>query len=126
MKLSHETIARIAHETNRAYCAALGDQSQPTWEDAPDWQRTSAMNGVALHLGNPQAGPQASHEAWMAEKLATGWRYGEAKDPAAKTHPCIVPFDQLTREQQAKDFIFRGVVLALGSVEIEPLDTRST
>lgn len=112
--IDHETIeqiARMAHEVNRAYCQALGDDSQPAWEDAPEWQKQSAIAGVELHLKGDH-GPEASHEAWMAKKVADGWVYGEKKDPDAKTHPCLVPFDQLPREQQAKDYLFRGVVHA--------------
>lgn len=108
-----EQIARVCHEVNRAYCESLGDSSQPAWVDAPDWQKSSAINGVELHLANPDAGPEASHEAWMAEKIATGWTYGAVKDPETKQHPCIVPFADLPRDQQAKDFIFRAVVHAL-------------
>jgi len=106
-------IARVAHEVNRAYCLALGDKSQPAWEDAPDWQRSSAIAGVVFHLRNPNADASASHESWMRQKLEDGWTYGPTKIPALKQHPCIVPFEQLPREQQAKDFIFRAVVHAL-------------
>ena len=111
--MTPDQIARVCHEVNRAYCQALGDNSQPTWDDAPQWQRDSAALGVKLHTTNLDAGPQASHESWMAQKLAEGWTYGPTKDPEAKTHHCLVPFDQLPREQQAKDFIFRAVVHAL-------------
>lgn len=106
-----EQIARAAHEVNRAYCQALGDLSQPTWEEAPDWQRASAMDGVRLHLSGDH-GPEASHANWMAQKEREGWVYGPTKDPAAKQHPCMVPFHLLPREQKAKDFIFRAVVHA--------------
>lgn len=108
-----EQVARVAHEVNRAYCLALGDTSQPAWEDAPQWQRDSALLGVQLHTENPNAGPQASHESWMAQKVADGWTYGPEKRPDLKQHHCIVPFDALPREQQAKDYIFRAVVHAL-------------
>ena len=111
-----EEIARGAHEVNRAYCLALGDLSQLAWEDAPEWQRASALAGVKLHIQNPDAGPQASHEGWMEQKVAEGWVDGPEKRPDFKQHPCIVPFDQLPREQQAKDFIFRGVVHAMASL----------
>lgn len=106
-------IARIAHEVNRAYCLALGDLSQLPWDEAPEWQRESAFAGVMLHLSNPDAGPEASHEAWAARKVAEGWHYGPAKDADAKTHPCLVPFAELPVEQQAKDFLFRAIVHAL-------------
>lgn len=106
-----EQIARAAHEVNRAYCQALGDLSQPAWEDAPAWQRISAMDGVRLHLSGDH-GPEASHANWMAQKERDGWVYGPTKDPQTKQHPCMVPFHQLPREQKAKDFIFRAVVHA--------------
>lgn len=110
--MDREQIARVCHEVNRAYCEALGDMSQPAWEDAPMWQRDSARMGVDLHISK-NVGPEASHESWMAQKVAEGWVYGPVKDADAKTHHCIVPFDMLPREQQAKDFIFRAVVHAL-------------
>lgn len=106
-------IARVCHEANRAYCEALGDYSQVQWESAPQWQVDSAIKGVELHAYNPDAGPEASHNSWAAQKELDGWVYGEVKDTEAKTHPCLVPFDQLPVAQQAKDYIFRGIVLAL-------------
>ena len=118
------SIAAVCHEVNRAYCQSLGDYTQPAWDDAPDWQKASAIAGVQLHLSNPDAGPQASHESWMKQKLEEGWVYGPTKDPETKTHHCIAPFDQLPREQQAKDFIFRGVVHAIAK-ELGKLAGRS-
>lgn len=109
-ELEIEKIAKACHEVNRAYCLSLGYASQPAWEDAPQWQKDSAILGVKLHVNNPNAGPQASHESWMDQKIADGWKYGPTKDPEAKIHPCIVPFEKLPVEQQAKDFIFRAVV----------------
>lgn len=113
--MNQEQIARVCHEVNRAYCEALGDTSQPAWDDAPEWQRASARMGVDLHtMGD--FGPEASHISWMRQKLDEGWKYGAFKDPVNKMHHCIVPFAELPREQQAKDFIFRAVVHQLRSL----------
>jgi len=103
-------IAKIAHEVNRAYCQALGDNSQPPWAKATAWQKDSAILGVKLHLANPDLGPEASHDAWLHQKETDGWTYGPTKDPIKKIHPCMVPFDQLPTEQKAKDYIFAAVV----------------
>lgn len=108
-----EDIARVCHEVNRAYCQALGDNSQPSWEEAPDWQRSSAINGVTFHLLNPDATPENSHEKWLEQKAAEGWRYGPVKDPETKQHPCFRPYNELPAEQRAKDYIFRATVHAL-------------
>jgi len=103
-----EAAARAEHEANRAWCLAHGDTSQPAWEDAPGWQRSSAINGVqGVIAGN---GPRESHACWLAEKEADGWKYGPVKDPEAKEHPCFVPYDELPPTQAAKDGIFVAVV----------------
>lgn len=105
-----QTIARMCHEINRSYCLAIGDDSQVSWEEADDWQRASAIAGVTFRMQNPDAGPDAMHNNWMADKVRDGWRHGEVKDAEAKTHPCMVPFDQLPVEQQVKDSLFSAVV----------------
>jgi len=111
--MENKDMARVAHEVNRAYCQAIGDFSQPPWEDAPDWQQSSAINGVAFHRANPNAGPDHSHNEWLKEKEATGWKYGSVKDPEKKEHPCFVPYNQLPPEQKVKDYLFRAVIHSL-------------
>lgn len=108
-----ENIAKVCHEVNKAYCEAMGDTSQPEWANAPDWQKSSAINGVEFHLKNPTAQPSASHDSWMEQKKAEGWKYGPEKNPEKKEHPCYVPYEELPAEQKAKDFIFRQVIHSL-------------
>jgi hypothetical protein len=111
-----EQIARIAHETNRAYCASLGDLSQPAWEDAPEWQRQSATNGVEFHLQHHRDGvtpsPSASHDNWLKDKREAGWTYGPVKDAETKQHPCFLPYDELPLDQRMKDYLFAAIVSA--------------
>lgn len=104
-----DQIAQVCHEANRAYCATLGDHSQKSWAEAPEWQRSSARMGVDLHMMG-DFGPEASHVAWMRNKISEGWVHGLVKDEVAKTHPCIIPFDGLSKEQQHKDVLFRAIV----------------
>jgi hypothetical protein len=108
-----EDIARVCHEANRGLCEAFGDHSQLPWNDAPAWQRESAINGVKFIVLNPSATPGASHESWLAEKHREGWKYGPIKNSKLKEHPCFVPFNELPAEQQAKDFVFGSIVRAM-------------
>ena len=108
-----EDIAKCCHEANRAYCAAIFDPVLDPWDSAPEWQRQSCISGVRFHIENPTAGPQGSHENWMADKARDGWVYGETKDPEAKTHPCMIPYDELSINQRVKDFIFVSIVHGL-------------
>lgn len=104
-----DDVARIAHEVNAAYCRATGDNSQPKWEDAPDWQRASAVDGVQNVASGTVSSPGDSHRSWLAQKERDGWVYGPVKRPEAKEHPCMVPFDKLPPEQQVKDHLFLAV-----------------
>lgn len=104
--LGRPDIAKICHEANRAYCEALGNHSQVAWEDAPEWQKESAIDGI-----KPGLSPAQSHENWKKKKKEEeGWVYGPVKDPENKTHPCMVPYEALPQEQRIKDSLFRAIV----------------
>ncbi|WP_263708056.1 RyR domain-containing protein [Shouchella tritolerans] len=107
--IDYKQIAKTAHEVNRMYCLSIGDNSQPTWEDAPQWQKDSALNGVSFHMENDVT-PEQSHENWLLEKQNAGWRYGPVKDPEKKEHPCFVAYNDLPKEQRVKDYLFKAVV----------------
>ena len=108
-----ERIARICHETNRGHCAAIGDDSQVPWGEAPTWQRESCRAGVRAVIANGYMKPSKQHDLWLSVKLREGWRYGAEKDADAKVHPCLLPYDELPPEQQVKDSIFSAVVRGL-------------
>ena len=106
-------IAMACHEANKRWCESNGDETQSHWETAEQWQRDSAIKGVEFRINNPDAGEDSQHNAWMADKVADGWVYGETKDFGLKTHPCIVSFGQLPEFQQKKDKLFCAIVDAL-------------
>lgn len=46
---------------------------------------------------------EAEHEYWMDQKRGSGWVYGETRDDAAKRHPSMVPYHDLTPAEKDKD-----------------------
>lgn len=114
-----QKIAQVCHETNRAYCQTIGDNSQKPWSEAEEWQRKSAIAGVRVAIDHPEFPPSYQHEAWTADKFQDGWKYGPDKDPVKKEHPCLVPYDQLPVEQRLKDYLFKAVVSAFVEAEKE-------
>lgn len=106
-------IAIACHEANKAWCMLNNDFSQKHWEDAEKWQKDSALEGVRFRMNNPDAGHDAQHKSWMDQKVKDGWVYGPEKDSEKKTHPCIVPFDELPEFQKKKDALFCAIVDAL-------------
>lgn len=112
-KFSDVDIARVCHEANRAIQIATSDPAvSPHWDEAPAWQRESAIDGVEKALAG--ATPGQLHEAWCEYKRADGWEFGPVKDEQAKTHPCLVSYAALPPAQRAKDTVFSAIVNALG------------
>lgn len=111
-------IAHVCHEANRAYCESIGDFSLFPWEQTPQIMRDSSVEGVRAVMTNPGITPSELHAKWMQSKLDAGWKHGEVKDWDAKTHPALVPYDDLPNEQKVKDHLFRSIVLSMVATEV--------
>ncbi len=109
MTLTIVAVAEICHDANKTYCERLGDFSQESWEYSSDHVRQSAIKGVRAHFENPTMTARDSHASWLACKEKAGWAHGDVKDEKKKTHPCMVPYDQLPEEQRVKDHLFTAI-----------------
>lgn len=108
-RLPDEAIARIAYEAVRAHQAECGDPVNPPWGDSgpPD-----AAEAVAVCRAEPD--PVVRHDAWMRRRVAEGWTWGAVKDPAALTHPWLVPYCDLPARARARGRLYAAIVTALG------------
>jgi len=103
-------VAKTCHEVNRAFCReVLMDHSHLPWEQTPQELKDSIFSGVCAHFDDPELTPEASHRKWVEYKTAEGWKFGNHKDAEAKTHPCMLPYDQLHKHDRAKDHLFAAV-----------------
>lgn len=117
-----EKIAQVCHEANRAWCRAANLPGHASWQAAEEWQKKSAREGVRLHLNCPGVSAGAGHEAWAANLIGEGWKWGAVKDSVKKEHPCLVPFSKLPAEERIKDHIFTNIVAAFRDIR-EPRGT---
>jgi hypothetical protein len=113
--------AEAAHEINRIFCEATGDNSQLSWKEAPDWQQKSAIEGVKFALEGHT--PAEQHASWCDNKYKDGWKFGPVKDPDKKEHHCLVPYDQLPLQQQLKDGLFIKTVTEMAKALHSTLET---
>lgn len=44
-----------------------------------------------------------THEVWSAGRIRDGWTYGEARNDAEKTHPCLIPYEELSESEKEYD-----------------------
>lgn len=59
------------------------------------------------------------HDAWIRKHESEGWQYGDVFDSAEKTHPNMVPWEQLSKAMQCKARIFD--IVAKAGVALESL-----
>ena len=43
------------------------------------------------------------HEVWSETRIQQGWTYGEQRNDVLKTHPCLVPYEDLPEEEKEYD-----------------------
>ena len=98
--LPWERLPEILKESNRDQAADIGRklallgchlEPSPSWDATP---RTFSPEEIEL-LG------RAEHDRWCEERMRNGWQLGTVRDPVAKTHPDLVPWDELT--ERVKD-----------------------
>jgi hypothetical protein len=115
-----EKIAETCHESIRQWHHRHLDFTQIEWSKAPKWQIDSAIDGANFRFSNPTTSLCCHHNYWVVEMIADGWVYGKCIDEIAKTHPCLVRFEDLPQFQKDKYRIFRGVFD--GMMLVETLD----
>ena len=113
MSDSLDPIARVIHAAIRTWSTAHGQPDMPDWDMAPQWMKESTFASIKFVLENPDADAGAQHVQWMEQRRAQGWTYGPVRDEALKTHPMLVPFDQLPVMEQKKDDLVSAIVRAL-------------
>lgn len=43
------------------------------------------------------------HEVWAESRIKQGWKYGRQRNDELKTHPCLVPYEELPEEEKEYD-----------------------
>lgn len=43
------------------------------------------------------------HEVWAKNRLEQGWTYGEERNDVLKTHPCLIPYEELPQIEKDYD-----------------------
>jgi len=43
------------------------------------------------------------HDVWAETRIQQGWTYGEQRNDELKTHPCLVPYEDLPESEKEYD-----------------------
>ena len=81
------------------------------WENRDDKFRKQFVDIIAKYMSMDKLPtPAEAHESWNQSYYKMGWKYGEVRDVEAKTHPDLLPFDELSQPERDKDAIFLAFV----------------
>ena len=124
---SDDPIAAAIHETWRVLSVEQGWKMQPHIDrpyadladpDKEDNRAAARRMATVLAAAGLELAPsgvpaslephmetlaEAEHNGWMAHRAATGWRYGPTRDDAAKIHPSMIPYADLSETEKEKD-----------------------
>jgi len=104
MKFKSEEIAKIIHSATCNLNRMDGSKVE-NWENLTEFQRENAKNAVKKIYSEPSRTPEALHNLWMEPLIKDGWTCGEY-DHTSKTHPSILPFEELSDTEVLKDYIW--------------------
>ena len=43
------------------------------------------------------------HDVWSETRISQGWTYGPQRDDTLKTHPCLIPYEELPDSEKEYD-----------------------
>lgn len=103
-----ERRARFVYEAARlAAVAAHAPIIPEPWEQRDGPFKTQFLDVIEKQMGPDRSDdPAHLHGTWVEAYEAMGWRYGPRRDPVAKTHPDLVPYDDLGQLERDKDAVF--------------------
>lgn len=103
-----ERQAVFIYEAARLQAASVGAPIIPEpWDDRDEKFRTQMLGNVAKMMGPDRfTDPVEAHNSWWDAYQDMGWVYGPERNVDAKTHPDMVPFEDLGWEERIKDAVY--------------------
>lgn len=72
-------------------------QYQPQPIDLSDIELPEELEALTEHLA------KNIHEVWAHARMSQGWTYGKNRNDELKTHPGLIPYEDLTEEEKQYD-----------------------
>ena len=110
--MKKEKIAKIIYEATRIEAKWSERSIVPEkWENRDEKFKKQFIDIIDKYLSQEKLPtPEEAHNSWVQSYIDMGWKYGEKRDVEKKTHPDILPFSQLPKDERDKDAIFLVVV----------------
>ena len=103
-----ERRARFVYEGARLAAIAANAPIVPvSWEEREEPFKEQFLEVIERQCGEQRSNsPEELHGSWMQSYITMGWKYGEEYSRENKTHPDLVPYNQLGQLERDKDSVF--------------------
>jgi hypothetical protein len=103
-----ERRAEFVYEGARIQAIAVDAPVIPElWNAREEKFRTQFLEIIDRQMGPIRSSsPAELHGSWVQSYITMGWTYGPERSVEHKTHPDMVPYDQLEQREQDKDAVF--------------------
>jgi hypothetical protein len=103
-----ERRARFVYEAAALQAVAVDAPIVPEpWDDREEPFKAQFRDVIDMMCGpDRKSSPEELHDDWVKAYEAMGWIYGPTRDVDAKTHPDMVPYDELESRERDKDAVF--------------------
>lgn len=69
----------------------------PQPKDTSNVELPEELNGLIEEMA------KNVHEVWAYGRMQQGWSYGEERNDKLKTHPCLIPYEELSEQEREYD-----------------------
>lgn len=103
-------VCKLCHDKNNALMIANGETPRGDWESLDQADKDLTYKSVKRIIDDPTITAKEIHDEWVTNKELDGWVYGPVKDVDNKTHPLMIPFDDMSDIDKEKDQSFINIV----------------
>lgn len=107
-----QKIAEVIYEATRLEAEWSERSIVPErWNERDEKFRNQFVDIISKYLSDDTLPtPEEAHDSWMKAYEEMGWKYGEVRDAELKTHPDMLPFNELPKDEKDKEAIFLAFV----------------
>lgn len=103
-------LAEACHEAVKIVSEQILSEDKKEWKLISSEDKSRLINAIRRTIDEKITDPAVAHGNWIVDMEKDGWKQGEEFSNENKTHPCMVPYDQLPTGQQTKDYIYLSIL----------------
>jgi TrkA family protein/RyR domain-containing protein len=98
-----DELSEDLKDANRHFADGIGAKLQAVDCGVVPAPLTASGDGASFTTDEVEKLARIEHDRWVHDKERAGFRYGPERDDELRTHPLMVPWEELAEEEREKD-----------------------